>query len=41
MVMLSGGLEMTLGRSNKRMSRVVGQSRILVVASVRMVIVDI
>lgn len=39
--MLSDALEMILGHSSKRMSRGVGQSRILVVASGQMVIVDI
>lgn len=40
-VMLSDVLEMILGRSSKQMSRAVGRSRILVAASVRMVIIDI
>lgn len=40
-VMLSDVPEMILGHSSKRMSRVVGQSRILEEVSVRMAIVDI
>lgn len=39
-VMLSDAPEMTLSRSSKRMSPVVGQSRISIIANVQKVIID-